>query len=200
MGGELSGWGKMMLLCNNTDWFRAQRKWFAHDLGTHAAVAKLHRMIEVETRRYLRSALEEPDRIRAHVRKYVCSRAILSSVQLRILYRNLTSISLRLSHGYITHEGDDTLVELAELANSQLSEATRAGGHYVDFLPFCKLIIYSSISKVLTTSAVKYIPSWFPGAGFKKRAKEHAAVVHDLLEIPHNYVMSQLVTSVFIFS
>jgi hypothetical protein len=80
MGGELSGWGKMMVLCNYTDWFRAQRKWFAHDLGSHAAIAKLHRMIEVETRRSLRSALEEPDRIRAHVRKYVRSGVILSRV------------------------------------------------------------------------------------------------------------------------
>ena len=69
MGGELSGWGKMMVLCNYTDWFRAQRKWIAHDLGSHAAVAKLHRLIEVETQRALRSALEEPDRIRAHLRK-----------------------------------------------------------------------------------------------------------------------------------
>jgi len=80
-----------------------------------------------------------------------------------------------LSHGYITHEGDDPLVELAELANSQLSKAIVAGGHYVDLFPF-----------------LKYIPSWFPGAGFKKRAKEYTAVVHDLLEIPHNYVISQL--------
>ena len=112
--------------------------------------------------------------------------------------RNFTSIILRLSHGYITHEGDDPLVELAELANSQLSKATAAGGHFVDFFPFCKLTIYLNISKVPTASTVKYIPSWFPGAGFKKRAREYAVVVNDLLEIPHNYVMSQLVTSVII--
>jgi len=113
-------------------------------------------MIEVETRRSLRSVLEEPDRIRAHIRK------------------NFTSITLRLSHGYITHEGDDPLVELAELASSQLSKAA-AGGHYVDLFPF-----------------LRHIPSWFPGAGFKKRAEEYAAVVHDIVEIPHNYVTSQL--------
>ncbi|KAF8124373.1 cytochrome P450 [Boletus edulis] len=159
MGGELSGWGKMMVLCDYTNWFRSQRKWIAHDIGSHATVAKLHRMIEGETRRTLRSVLAEPDRVRAHVRK------------------GFTSVVLRLSHGYITQEGDDPLVDLAEVANSQLSMATLAGGHFVDFLHF-----------------LKYIPSWFPGAGFKKRAKEYTTVVHDLLEIPHNYVMSQLTT------
>ncbi|KAF8128036.1 cytochrome P450, partial [Boletus edulis] len=83
---------------------------------------------------------------------------------------NFTSVVLRLSHGYITREGDDPLVDLAEVANSQLSKATVYGGNFVDFLP-----------------VLKYIPSWFPGAG-------KYCVLHDLLEIPHNHVMSQLTT------
>lgn len=71
MAGELAGWAKVMLLCNYTDRLRTQRKWLAHNLGSHAVVAKFHRMIEVETRRTLRSVLEDPDRLRTHVRKYV---------------------------------------------------------------------------------------------------------------------------------
>ncbi|KAG8217948.1 cytochrome P450 [Butyriboletus roseoflavus] len=156
--GELSGWGTMMLLCNYTDRFRTQRRWIAQDIGSHANVAKVHRMIEVETRRSFRLVLEDPDRIRVHLR------------------RNVTSIALHLSHGYITNmEGDDPLVELTELANSQLSKTLVAGAHAVDFIPF-----------------LKYIPSWVPGAGFKKRAAEYAAVLRDILEIPHDYVQSQL--------
>jgi hypothetical protein len=42
---------------------------------------------------------------------------------------------------------------------------------------------------------VKYIPSWVPGAGFKRRAAEYAAVAHDALKTPHNYAVSQLVSS-----
>jgi hypothetical protein len=71
MAGELAGWGKTMLLCNYTDQLRTQRKWIAHDLGSHAVVAKFHEMIEVETRRTLRSVLEDPDRLHVHVHKYV---------------------------------------------------------------------------------------------------------------------------------
>ena len=55
-----------------------------------------------------------------------------------MLFRNFSSITLRLSHGYITKEGDDPLVELASLASSQLSEATTPGAYYVDIVPFCK--------------------------------------------------------------
>lgn len=69
MCGELSGWGKIMLLSNYNEWFRAHRKWFAQDIGSHASVAKLHRMIEFETRRYLQCVLEDPEGNQAHVRK-----------------------------------------------------------------------------------------------------------------------------------
>ncbi|KAF9235423.1 cytochrome P450 [Melanogaster broomeanus] len=159
MCGELSGWGKIMLLSNYNDWFRAHRKWFAQEIGSYATVTKLHWMIELETRRYLRSILEDPARAQAHVRK------------------NLTSIILRLSHGYVTQEGNDPLVELAHIANSQLSTATFPGAYYVDLFPL-----------------MKYIPSWLPFAGFRRKAKQYAAVLHDMVEIPHSYVKAQLAT------
>ena len=58
-----------MLLSNYNNWFRAHRKWFAQDIGSYATVAKLHRMIEFESRRYLKDALEDPERNQSHVRK-----------------------------------------------------------------------------------------------------------------------------------
>ncbi|KAI9574120.1 cytochrome P450 [Boletus coccyginus] len=161
MAGELAGWGKMMTLCNYTDRLRAQRKWVAHDLGSHAVVAKFHGMFEVETQRTLRSVLKDPDGLLTHLRK------------------NFSSISLRLSYGYITKEGNDPLVELVELANSQLSKTAAPGANYVDVMPF-----------------LKYIPSWVPGAGFKKRAAEYAAVTREALETPHSYAVSQLAAGI----
>ena len=40
---------------------------------------------------------------------------------------------------------------------------------------------------------MKCIPSWLPGAGFKRKAKKFAVVLRDLVDIPHNYVKAQLV-------
>ncbi|KAF9238243.1 cytochrome P450 [Melanogaster broomeanus] len=157
MCGELSGWGKITLLSNYDDWFRQHRKWFAQEMGSHATVTKLHGMIELETRRYLRCILDDPGNAHEHVRKH------------------FTSISLRLAHGYVTQEGNDPLVELAHIANGQLSATTIPGAYLVDLFPL-----------------MKYIPSWLPGAGFKREAKEYAAVVNDLVEIPHRYVKSRL--------
>ncbi|KAG9308639.1 cytochrome P450 [Chiua virens] len=157
MCGELSGWGKIMLLSHNNEWFRTHRKWIAQEIGSYASITKLHRMIEHETRRHLRRVLQDPERLQAHVRK------------------NFTSMILRISHGYLTREEDDPLMKLAHVANSQLSIATAPGVYYADLIHF-----------------LKYVPSWFPGAGFKRKAKQYATVVQDLVEIPHKYVKSQL--------
>jgi hypothetical protein len=67
----------MMLLSSYNDRFRTQRKWIAQDLGSHAVVAQFHRMIEVESRRTLQLVLEDPDRLQAHIRKYVRDRSFL---------------------------------------------------------------------------------------------------------------------------
>lgn len=120
--------------------------------------------------------------------------AYYSLLSLTRLFRYFTSIALRLSHGYATQTGDDPLVDLAHVANSQLSMATAPGVYYVDFVPLSKLLDCPNMSKDTQTFTVKYIPSWLPGAGFKRKAKKYAIVVRKLVEIPHNYVKSQLVS------
>lgn len=69
MCGELSGWGKVMLLSNYNDWFRQHRKWFAQEIGSHGTVQKFHKLIEYETRRFLRCVLNDPEQTQVHVRK-----------------------------------------------------------------------------------------------------------------------------------
>ena len=70
MSGELSGWGKIMLLSNYNEWFRQHRKWIAQEIGGYATIQKLHWLIEYETRRSLSCVLDDPDRTQAHIRKY----------------------------------------------------------------------------------------------------------------------------------
>ncbi|KAI6099986.1 cytochrome P450 [Pisolithus croceorrhizus] len=157
MGGELSGWGKIMLLSDYNDWFRTHRKWITQEIGSYDLVKNFNGLIEYETRRFLRCVLDDPEQLRAHVRK------------------NFTSIILRVTYGYKTIEGNDPLVDLAHLANSQLSLSTAPGMYYVDFVHL-----------------MKYIPSWLPGADFKRKAEKYAAVVRDLVENPHDWSKNQL--------
>ncbi|KAJ7911356.1 cytochrome P450 [Mycena leptocephala] len=83
---------------------------------------------------------------------------------------------LHLTYGYkINEQGNDPLVDLADKALAEFSEITRPGAFLVDVMPI-----------------LKYIPTWFPGAGFKKLAKMYTKSCDDLAEVPLAYVKEQM--------
>jgi hypothetical protein len=46
---------------------------------------------------------------------------------------------------------------------------------------------------------LKYVPSWFPGAGFQKKAARWKEAANIMAEKPFRHVQEQLVTSSFFF-
>ncbi|RDB20518.1 hypothetical protein Hypma_012422 [Hypsizygus marmoreus] len=85
------------------------------------------------------------------------------------------AIILRISHGYEVKENNDPFVELADKATEQFSLATAPGGYLVDVIP-----------------ALRHVPLWFPGAGFKRTAKVWAATLVEMVEQPHAFVKREM--------
>ncbi|KAF9011764.1 cytochrome P450 [Cyathus striatus] len=85
------------------------------------------------------------------------------------------AIILRISHGYEVRETDDPFVSLADLATEQFSLSTAPGGFLVNLVP-----------------ALRHLPDWFPGAGFKKTASAWAATLNSMIEGPHQFVKQQM--------
>ncbi|KAG6860518.1 hypothetical protein C0995_010298 [Termitomyces sp. Mi166 len=84
------------------------------------------------------------------------------------------AIILRITHGYEVQE-NDSFVALADTVSDQFSLATVPGKYLVDTLPF-----------------LRYVPSWIPGAGFKRDAKEWGALLLEMVERPHNVVKREM--------
>ncbi|KAJ5762459.1 uncharacterized protein N7511_005841 [Penicillium nucicola] len=86
------------------------------------------------------------------------------------------AVILNIAYGYrVEPFGRDNLVDLTNEALDEFGKATVPGAWLVDVIP-----------------ALKYIPSWFPGAGFKKTAKlwrEHLAGIADR---PYEFVKQQI--------
>jgi hypothetical protein len=40
---------------------------------------------------------------------------------------------------------------------------------------------------------VKYVPDWFPGAGFKKEASETKSSLQNLVDIPFQFALREMV-------
>jgi len=123
-----------------------------------------------------------------------------------------------IAYGYSVKEHDDPYVDTVEAAVNGFSECLEPGAYLVDVLPLresCFLLRpiakdanYISLcyshpphardrSATLTFSfplrAVRYVPDWFPGAGWKMKAKRFASLLNEMAEVPHQMVKDQMV-------
>ena len=72
---------------------------------------------------------------------------------------------------------DDSYVALANAALGTFSQASVFGAYLVDYLPI-----------------LKYVPSWMPGASFKRKAREWRHLSSEMLESQFNIVKQKMVS------
>lgn len=80
-------------------------------------------------------------------------------------------------YGHDVSPKNDYFVNLAEKAISQLSVAYPAGAFLLDVFPF-----------------LRYIPTWFPGAEFKRFALKGREMAWAMRDIPSGNVRKQMVS------
>ena len=88
---------------------------------------------------------------------------------------------MSIAYGIDIKESEDPYISVAEEAVSQISQAGVPGTFWVDFFPI-----------------LKYVPSWFPGAGFQKIAARARVLATSMTEQPFRYVKEQLVRHHFL--
>ncbi|KAG2138828.1 cytochrome P450 [Suillus cothurnatus] len=89
------------------------------------------------------------------------------------------AIILRISYGYDVKENNDPFVDLADRGMDQLSQSTAPGAFMVDIIPWL----------------VK-VPEWFPGAGFKRLAREWHQTLEEMVDAPYKFVKDQMATGI----
>ncbi|KAG2033215.1 cytochrome P450 [Suillus americanus] len=157
MAGELVGWKDSLPFLPYGDLFRRHRRNFHRVVGSRAAVDVYNGIEEVETHRFLKRVLAEPDRLQEHVRHIA------------------GAVILRISHGYEVKENNDPFIDLADRVVASASQATAPGAFMVDILPF-----------------LANVPAWFPGAGFKRLAREWREILEEMVSAPHKFVKDQM--------
>ena len=89
---------------------------------------------------------------------------------------------MKVAYGIDVQESNDPFIRVAEEAMKGVDEAGFPGTYWVDLFPI-----------------LKYVPSWFPGAGFKKRAAHWREVNRAMIEKPFHYVKEQMVSPIVFF-
>ncbi|KAF8657595.1 hypothetical protein AX16_002176 [Volvariella volvacea WC 439] len=85
------------------------------------------------------------------------------------------AVFMRVAYGYQVKDHDDHFVELIQSTMKGFSEITTPGRFLVELIP-----------------ALRYVPDWFPGAGWKKFARRSADVVQRSVHEPYNWTKSQM--------
>ena len=62
---------------------------------------------------------------------------------------------------------------------AQFTEATTPGAFLVDVFPL-----------------LRHMPAWFPGASFKKTAREWSDTLNNMADVPHAFVKEQMVSTI----
>jgi hypothetical protein len=88
-------------------------------------------------------------------------------------------------YGHEVKSNDDAFLTMAEKCVWLLSNRIASSGGIwpVDIFPF-----------------LKYIPTWVPGMGFKRNAIQWKAQMEEFVEKPYNFVWSNIVSIVHLFS
>ena len=88
---------------------------------------------------------------------------------------------MKIGYGIVVQESDDPYISIAEEFLKGVAEAGIPGSFLVDLFPI-----------------LKYVPSWFPGAGFQKKAARWKEAAHIMAERPFLHVQEQLVQVLFL--
>ena len=100
----------------------------------------------------------------------------LSLTTYTIMTSTFAATIMDIGYGISVQESDDPYILIAEEASAGFSAAGVPGAFWVDMVPI-----------------LKYVPSWFPGAGFKKKAARWREARDAMAERPFCHVQEQLV-------
>lgn len=106
---------------------------------------------------------------------------------------------VKVAYGYQVGENDDYIVRIIEEAFEGINALRSPGEFLVELFPFrMRLFIYHSgdshVDVCLCLHLVRFVPSWFPLAGFKRRAKAEKKRIGRLETVPFEWAMNNIVS------
>ena len=99
-----------------------------------------------------------------------------------IITSTFAATIMKIGYGITVQESEDPYISIAEEALNGVAEAGVPGTFWVDLFPI-----------------LKYVPSWFPGAVFQRKAACWREATNTMADKPFCHVQEQLVQYRFIF-
>ena len=142
--------------------WRAHRRVFHHELLPNNIV-QYQGFQRRMARQLLRSLLDEPHAFTKHIESYVLSESFLILWLNGAYHRTFAGTALRVAYGLDLAGSEAYIAMLRQLLDTG-SALSLPGKYLVEAIP-----------------ALQYVPTWFPGAGFKREALRANVVIRDYI-------------------
>ena len=131
---------------------------------------------------------------------FICKRLVLlhPGFSFLIALDSMTSTNILLvAYGYQIKSPDDGFLKTADKSLHDFSVATTPGTFLVEFFPICTSCssFYCCLPELPT---VKYVPEWFPGAGWKKTIASFKANYEASAAEPFDFVKREMVRALIL--
>jgi hypothetical protein len=102
---------------------------------------------------------------------------------------------MSLTYGYDVKESGDHYVAIAQELLTLASESILPGALLVNDFPACSCFLgrVNAFSFLTLSLLVKHVPDWFPGTGFKRRARHGMKLSYEMVNAPFNTVKEDIV-------
>lgn len=124
----------------------------------------------------LYNLLEDPDNFASHYKTYVQTTFLLNNPLHRVCPRLSTAVIMAIVYGHDVVSKDDIYISIVDSAMNKLTASLFPGATLVNALPI-----------------LKYLPEWFPGAGFHRFASEARTYTTQMQDLPFDDVKQKMV-------
>lgn len=173
--------------------WRLHRRMF-HQAFRQAEIPTYHALTLRSAHKMLFSLLQDPDNYTSHVKMSVCNR--LSGPLLKLIFIRFTASSiLSIVYDYEVKAKDDTILHVIERYLEVIVEMLTPGNTVaIETFPF-RMFTHSMMAcgYISTEILVLRLPSWLPGATFKRASVKCLNAAHDVKELPFQYVKEKMV-------
>ncbi|TFK48195.1 cytochrome P450 [Heliocybe sulcata] len=163
--------------------FKTYRRLLNSSLNARSTQGYLH-IMQDERKILLDNLAADPEPFIAHFRRYV---QVHQSQYLRFVFmttvRNAGGIILKVAYGWTVEGNDDYFVSLMEEAFQLSAEINAPGKWLVDAFPL-----------------LRFVPTWFPGARFKREAERYRGRMSEVESVPHKWAKKRIDSGTYIES
>ena len=184
------------LLPYGSQW-RRQRKMF-HQFFNSSTVEAYQPSQLSEARKFLVKLLDSPEQFMGHIRRFAHSNLPILIYSYDFVIRNVSATILRATYGIDEKKANCDYIHEVEECMQAVTDALTPGAYLVESIPQreCSNCLSRFRPYLLSTKTVKYVPEWFPGAGFKSFAKYWKGKLHNLKDSMYQSAKEAAVNSV----